>query len=291
VSVGLIVAGAALMVADLIVRSYRLRQLVRGFGEMVSLGHALALTAVGDTAATVTPWRIGGEIARVAGARRAGASYAGIAAALTTEGAVVYGLALIVGCALAAAAGADWWSVVSRHIALQSWSTAIAGVVLGAAIVVGLMAMLARRALTRSRSRWWTLLTQTARVFRQLPVRVVCSCAALSLFSLVARLAVLPLLTVALPDAPSLRLTTLGSFTLLYGQLLMPTPSGLGPVDVAFTYGAAGIDEGALGLLVRWRLLTTVMPAVIGVVVGVLFYGREVLGLLRRPTPGLELDR
>ena len=75
----------------------------------------------------------------------------------------------------------------------------------------------------------------------------------------VARLAVLPVLVLALPGAPHLGAVWFGSFALLYGQMFVPTPAGAGAVDVGFLNGASGyVGPDTTELSIVWRFYTTV---------------------------------
>ena len=84
----------------------------------------------------------------------------------------------------------------------------------------------------------------------------------LSLFNVVARTLMLPLLAMTLPTHPSLGVMAVGSFVLLYSQLVLPTPAGAGAVDLGFLAGMAGnLGEapptaGRVALLHRWRRRT-----------------------------------
>ena len=66
----------------------------------------------------------------------------------------------------------------------------------------------------------------------------------LSFLNLATRVAILPVLAATLPQPPELGPMVLGSFALLYSQLILPTPSGAGAVELGFLGGAAG-DLGA----------------------------------------------
>jgi uncharacterized membrane protein YbhN (UPF0104 family) len=81
---------------------------------------------------------------------------------------------------------------------------------------------------------------------------------------------------------------TVASLGLLYGQLMVPTPSGAGPIDVAFLAGASGVSASAGKVLGAWRLYTTILPVTAGLIVGVVVYGRTALSLLIRPRRDLS---
>ena len=76
--------------------------------------------------------------------------------------------------------------------------------------------------------------------------------------SILTRTAVLPVLALTIPDPPAWGPVILGSFVLLYSQLVLPTPSGVGAVEFGFLAGAAG-SMGADHILVLalWRFYTT----------------------------------
>jgi uncharacterized membrane protein YbhN (UPF0104 family) len=57
----------------------------------------------------------------------------------------------------------------------------------------------------------------------------------------------------------------LGSFALLYSQLLLPMPAGIGAVDFGFLAGVAGdLGPERTGLLLAWRLYTVGLGALLG---------------------------
>src|SRR5674476_1399022 len=64
--------------------------------------------------------------------------------------------------------------------------------------------------------------------------------APLTLLGLAARVAILPVLALTLPFPPPIGPLTFGSFALLYAQILVPTPSGAGVIDMGFVGGAVG---------------------------------------------------
>ena len=59
------------------------------------------------------------------------------------------------------------------------------------------------------------------------------------------------------PSPPAMGPLALGSFALLYSQLVLPTPSGAGAVELGFLGGAAGdLGSGEGWLLLAWRFYT-----------------------------------
>jgi uncharacterized membrane protein YbhN (UPF0104 family) len=83
----------------------------------------------------------------------------------------------------------------------------------------------------------------------------------------------------------------LGSFALLYSQLVLPTPSGAGAVELGFLGGAAGDlgnDQG--WLLLWWRFYTSGLGVILGVWVAAQIYGWPALRKLvgHRAAPATE---
>jgi uncharacterized membrane protein YbhN (UPF0104 family) len=267
-----------LMALDLWSRTVRIRLVLGGAGTAISLRDAFALTSFGDAAAGLTPWRMAGEPARVLGAKQAGVELAPIAATLAAETVMVYGLAAAVGFALAVGYGADWWSALRSSDIGSGLTIGPIVLVVGSLIVLPLLAASGRSGSRLRRVGEW--IRSSVAAARRIPGRVLVECCALSVVSLGARLVLLPLIVSALPERPPLGVATLASFTLLHGQIVMPTPSGAGPVELLFLEGGAGVGAGAGRALATWRIYTTVLPVVIGLSVGTIAYGRAVLGVL-----------
>jgi uncharacterized membrane protein YbhN (UPF0104 family) len=91
---------------------------------------------------------------------------------------------------------------------------------------------------------------------------------ALTAISMMAQVAILPLLLVPVMPAVNMGGAVLGSFTLLYGQLFLPTPAGIGGVELGFVVGLgpalAPIEIARL--LLAWRIYTIVLGALLGAV-------------------------
>ena len=79
----------------------------------------------------------------------------------------------------------------------------------------------------------------------------------MSFINLATRVAILPVLALTLPIPPAMGPLAVGSFALLYSQLVLPTPSGAGAVELGFLGGAAGdLGSGEGWLLLAWRFYT-----------------------------------
>src|SRR5206468_2307690 len=89
--------------------------------------------------------------------------------------------------------------------------------------------------------------------------------ATLTAVSMALRIAILPVLVAGQPGLATGAMV-LGSFTLLFGQLALPTPAGAGAVELGFVGGFAGtLSAAALAtLLVAWRVYTLILPAALG---------------------------
>jgi uncharacterized membrane protein YbhN (UPF0104 family) len=94
----------------------------------------------------------------------------------------------------------------------------------------------------------------------------------LTVVSIAARVAMLPALLTAAPSATPLLPTLLASFAVQYSQLLLPTPSGAGIVDLGLLAGVAGdLGGSAVTVLVLWRFFATGLPIGLGLGVGALY--------------------
>jgi uncharacterized membrane protein YbhN (UPF0104 family) len=105
----------------------------------------------------------------------------------------------------------------------------------------------------------------------------------LSFLNLATRVAILPVLALTLPAPPEMGPMVLGSFALLYSQLILPTPSGAGAVELGFLGGAAGnLGPGAGWLLLAWRFYTNGVGVVLGIGLAAHAYGWPTLRRLAR---------
>jgi uncharacterized membrane protein YbhN (UPF0104 family) len=74
-----------------------------------------------------------------------------------------------------------------------------------------------------------------------------------------------------------------GSFALLYSQLILPTPSGAGAVELGFLGGAAGDLGGSAGwLLLAWRFYTNGVGVLLGIGLAAHAFGWPALRRLAR---------
>ena len=249
---------------DQAARAVRIRMLVRAVGQDLSLRDALATNAIGEVACALTPMRLGGEPARLAGLLRAGvpagATFVAIALEVLTAWPVIVTSALALGFWFA-----PGWVEQSAPELLRGlrdlwvW-LAVAGV---ACVALWILVRRSVHIAPRVTRRPWRRVLVYWRRIAPLPIVVATACAFVNLAS---RTAILPVLMATLVDPPPLGPAILGSFALLYSQLVIPTPSGAGVVDVGLLAGAAGAGGGVgVALLVWWRFYTTVVGAGLGV--------------------------
>lgn len=257
-------ACALLVAADLASRTARLRWLVRGAGSSLGWLDALRVNALADAGATLTPLRLGGEPARVVGMRLAGVPLPVVGVAIGYELITAWPVLLALGGALFATLAPEWWrSAVPGFVAL----TRERGPWLVALVALLVAALLAGRALRkRLPPGLHAGLGAIADSWRCMPRWPVLLSLPLSAINVVSRVALLPVLAMTLPDPPSFAALWVGSFLLVYGQLVLPTPAGAGAVDLGLLDGAAGNLGGDAGaLLLAWRWWANGASTVLGV--------------------------
>jgi uncharacterized membrane protein YbhN (UPF0104 family) len=251
----------AIVGLDVVARGVRLRWYLRGLGTELRLRHAFTAILWGDAAAGLTPLRFGGEAAKFAGLIRGGVRPASALLGLGLEAAVTYPLVAAFGLVLAWRFAPSWWSAARPLVgnALLSGWPWLAGILL-LTLVGGWLALRWHR---RPEVRDSTAAAGTA--LRRVPRWIVLIGIPLSLYNIVGRTLVLPLLASTLPQHPPFGVMMLGSFALLYSQLLLPVPAGIGAVDFGFMAGVAGdLGPAPTGLLLAWRLYTVGLGALVG---------------------------
>lgn len=246
---------AVLFAVDLLARAWRIRWYVEAQGEPLRVRDALVLNAWGDAAAGLTPMRLAGEPARLAGMLRAGLPATVSFMAIGLEVVVAYPVVFAVGGFLVWRYAPDWWSQAGpglKQALARGWPWAAAVLLLTVLVwvVVWRRKRLVLREPARGKARIAALGAATPRwaILGGIPT---------SFVNVAARTCMLPVLALTLPEHPPFGVMLVGSFVLLYAQLVLPTPAGAGAVDLGFLGGMAG-DLGAdeTGLLLAWRFWT-----------------------------------
>ncbi len=248
--------------ADVAIRAVRLRVLAPG--TTLTLGQAIAVNAYGEAASAVTPARAGGDPARFVALRRDSVSAPRALAALATEMLIDWVLLAAAAVILLLAWG-ETAATGARQLAALA-ATPQARVLVVAVLVVAAASVVALRWYRRRLPRVLAAsLADAWRAARNLGWRRASGSAALTGLSMIARTAILPVLAAGLPGLDP-GAVVVGSFALLYGQLVLPTPAGAGGVELGFVGGFAGaLAPAALAeLLLTWRIYTLILGAGLG---------------------------
>ncbi len=252
-----------LVLVEALLRAWRLQLLLpRG---RPSFWRAFAVNAYGDALSVVTPARLGGDPARFLGLQQSGTDSAAAIVALGAEQAidwlVLAGAAVVLAVAFGDE-GVRGLAAIAHRLAGVHWLPWLA-VAAALAVAGGLAAHWYRR-------RHPDLLQQSVRralaSVRALAGTTLALATALTALCMALRVAVLPVLLVPLHVPSSLGAVILGSFGLVHGQLLLPTPAGVGGIELGFAAGFAGSLSAPelAGLLLAWRAYTTFFDALLG---------------------------
>ncbi|HXT48472.1 MAG TPA: lysylphosphatidylglycerol synthase domain-containing protein [Gemmatimonadaceae bacterium] len=270
-----------LVAIDLVTRALRFQWLLAGLRTPVSFRDAFVMTTVGDAAAAVTPNRVGAEPARLAAAAFAGVPVTAAVVAVTIE--IICTIPVTVGAAgwLALIYAPRWWHSAKPLLAETASRTWPWIVVL---IAAGLVAwIVVRRALPKASTEVKRGTRRAWAYARRMPAWPLIASVPLTFIGLAARVAILPVLALTLPFPPPMGPLTFGSFALLYAQVLVPTPSGAGVIDLGFVGGAVGdLGEHHRRLLFIWRMYTTAAVVGIGALVALRVYGAAAVAALVR---------
>jgi uncharacterized membrane protein YbhN (UPF0104 family) len=262
-----------LVAADLLARAWRIQWIIRGLGHRISLWDSFVLNAFGDAACALTPLRIGGEPARLAGMLRSRVPAPAAFVAISLEVLAAWPVIIVAAGWLAWRYAPEWWDEAGPRLstaAATAWPWVLAVVVLSLLAwrwarlkVASPAARQLRRPVRRAMVYW-----------RRMPRWPLLASVPMSLINLATRVAILPVLALTLPSPPPIGPLAVGSFALLYSQLILPTPSGAGAVELGFLGGAAGdlgADEG--WLLLAWRFYTNGIGVLLGVILAARVYG------------------
>ena len=261
-----------LVAADLLARAWRIQWIVQGLGHRMSLWDSFVLNAFGDAACALTPLRIGGEPARLAGMLRSRVPATAAFVAISLEVLAAWPVILVAAGWLIWRYAPAWWLEAGPRLgtaaeAAWPWVVAVA--------LASVLAWRAARRVTSPAARQLRRPIRRARVYwRRMPRWPLVASLPLSLINLASRVAILPVLALTLPSPPAMGPLAVGSFALLYSQLVLPTPSGAGAVELGFLGGAAGdLGSGEGWLLFAWRLYTNGIGVILGIALAARMYG------------------
>ena len=272
---------AAIVLLDLLARAFRIKWYLQGLGQPVPLSRAFLINSWGDAAAGLSPMRFGGEAARLGGMLYAGVPATASFLALAVEVLVAYPLVFGFGGWLVWRFAPDWWVQAgpefARHLR-EAWP--LAATVLLLTLVVGAAAWRWKAVAVREPGR---SVHRLRPAWRSMPRWPMLLGVPTSLINVIGRTLLLPILAFSLPEHPPLGVLLVGSFVLLYSQLILPTPAGAGAVDLALLGGAAGhLGDGA-GVLLAWRFYSVGAGALLGVSLALHVVGlRPLLRAVRR---------
>ena len=262
----------ALVVVDMLGRTLRLQYLVHGCGHRLGFRDSLMSNLFAEAGATLTPLRVGGEPARLAGMLASGVPATASFVAIAFEVITAWPAMIVVAAWVFGRYAPEWWSNAGMHVGAtlrEQWPWAIA-VVLLSAVAWWFGRRLARVAPHRLQRPMRRIMVY----WRRMPWWPLAASFAFSIVNVLTRLALLPVLALSLPTAPSLPTLLVGSFVLIYGQMILPTPAGAGAVELGFFAGAAGdLGGGGSWLLLMWRVYSSGLGTAAGVAWAVHAYG------------------
>jgi uncharacterized membrane protein YbhN (UPF0104 family) len=271
----------ALVALDFLVRAWRIQWIMQGLRSPLRLTDAIVVNAFGDAANALTPLRLGGEPARLAGLLRTRTRMTAALVGITLEAVASRVVLLAVGGWLIWRFAPEWWVTAGpglRAGVARAWPWIVVVILIGLFIW-----WYTRRVVSPAASRVRRPARRIVVHLRRMPRWPLIATLPLSTIAMATRIAILPVLVLTLPTPPSMGPVIFGSFALLYSQMVLPTPSGAGAVELGFLEGAAGqLGEGQAWILVAWRFYTNGVGVVLGVWLAASIYGWPYLRKLLR---------
>jgi glycosyltransferase involved in cell wall biosynthesis len=266
-------------------KTLRLKRILVASGHDLPLRRLLAITLTCDAACAVTPHRAGGEPARIVGMLHAGIPLRDALLAVASETIQTWPVICCCGAALLWFFGLDWWSafVAGSAKLLDRMRLAIVFVPLIVSLAwwQGARALRLMRTIDLARAG----APRTGRL--ELSLALLTATVPLTILAVSARVFLLPVLALTLPDAPDLGRTVMGSFVLIHSQLILPSPSGAGVVDIGFLAELGG-SARTCALLFLWRFFVSGLGLALGVVAAVTTYGRSLLAAVVKRTAAVQ---
>jgi uncharacterized membrane protein YbhN (UPF0104 family) len=261
----------ALVAVDNAARAWRIQWIIQGLGHRISFWDSFILNAFGDAACALTPLRIGGEPARLAGMLRTRVPATAAFVAISLEVLAAWPVIIVAAGWLIWQYAPAWWTLAGPRLeaaARTAWPWVVV------VIVASVVAWRAARRVTSPAKHLRRPIRRALVYWRRMPRWPLIASIPMSFINLATRVAILPVLALTLPAPPDLGPLMVGSFALLYSQLVLPTPSGAGAVELGFLGGAAGdLGEGEGKLLFAWRLYTNGIGVILGIALAARIYG------------------
>jgi uncharacterized membrane protein YbhN (UPF0104 family) len=254
---------AALLLANLAVRTWRTQVIFRGLGRPVPFVDVMTANLAGDAAAALTPLRVGGLPAQIAFFQRRGVAPQVTVPTLLVESILLYPVYAVIGAVLATVAGRAWFAELRTFGSDAGRALAWLGVIFA---VGWLLVLLLRRAAPHRSQQVGQSLAGGLALVRNMGPRPALLTVPLTVADVLTRIALLPILALGLVNAPPADVLAIASFAMLYGQIAMPTPGGAGIVDLGVLGGAAGdLGTQAGTILLWWRAYTAGIHIVLSV--------------------------
>ena len=261
----------ALVAVDNVARAWRIQWIIQGLGHRITFWDSIILNAFGDAACALTPLRIGGEPARLAGMLRSRVPATAAFVAISLEVLAAWPVIIVAAGWLVWQYAPAWWTLAGPRLeaaARAAWPWVLV------VVVASIVAWRAARRVTSPVKHLRRPIRRALVYWRRMPRWPLIASIPMSFLNLATRVAILPVLALTLPSPPELGPLMVGSFALLYSQLILPTPSGAGAVELGFLGGAAGdLGENEGKLLFAWRLYTNGVGVILGVILAARIYG------------------
>ena len=122
-----------LVAADLLARAWRIQWIIRGLGHRISLWDSFVLNAFGDAACALTPLRIGGEPARLAGMLRSRVPAPAAFVAISLEVLAAWPVIIVAAGWLVWRYAPEWWQEAGPRLsaaAAAAWPWVVAVAIL-----------------------------------------------------------------------------------------------------------------------------------------------------------------
>jgi uncharacterized membrane protein YbhN (UPF0104 family) len=190
-------------------------------------------------------------------------------ARIPVESIVNYIVLTVIGIALAAAFGSAWAAVLHKSVSFALHPTTL--VVTAVVVACGVFALSRMPSHLVRRAR--VFVAHAVRALRRVSPRDLVVLTTLSAISLVARIAILPFVVAAFGEPVPVGAVSLASFALLNGQILAPTPSGAGAVELAAASGFIGTEAHTGAIVAAWCVYVTILPIVAGLLFAAGRYG------------------